>query len=65
MAKSKAKWSESQKKKALGMLKALTEKIKNGELVVDDYGFWEATRGRWNFRVIAVESDKSEDSEQS
>ena len=58
-------WKKQQKKKALGMLKALQEKIRNDELVVESYGYWEATRGKWNFRVIAKESEDSQDFEQS
>lgn len=51
------RYADQQKKKTLGMLRALAEKIEKGELVVETHGFWQAVQGRWNFRVVALESE--------
>jgi hypothetical protein len=64
MGHTKKNWDEQQKKKALSMLKSIEQKIKNNELIVEEYGFWEATRGKWNFRVVAKESEDFEGYEQ-
>lgn len=50
-------YAREQKQKALGMLQALQERIQNGELIVDTFGFWQGMAGTWTFKVSAKESD--------
>lgn len=52
-----SQYEEKQREYALKMLKALEKRIKRGELVVVNAGFWEGTSGKWNFNVAARESD--------
>lgn len=45
-------------KKALGMLKELSKRIENGELIVESSGFWASTiPGKYTFQVHAKESE--------
>ena len=52
-------YKAEQKKKALGMLKALTERIKRNELEVETNGWWPGTAGSFTFKVVAKESEDS------
>ncbi len=52
-------YKAEQKKKALGMLKALSERIKNNELEVETHGWWPGTAGTYTFKVVARDSEVS------
>lgn len=56
------KWKEAQKKKVIGMLKALIKKIENGEFVVTSFGWWPTNvSGKVIFRVDVLTHDFEQD----
>jgi hypothetical protein len=59
MAHTKKTYAEVQKRKALSLLKAFQEKIKNGELVVDDCGAWQGGPGKLNLKLSATIDEDS------
>lgn len=59
------KYEIAYSKRAVSTLKQLISRIEDGTLLVVDFGYWEATQGRWNFRVIAKESEDFTSFEQS
>lgn len=57
------KFEQSQKKKAIGMLKALIKKIENGEFSLVNHGFWiSGLDDKIQFHVSVFSRDSKEDS---
>lgn len=54
----RSKYEQMKKKRTISMLEKLLERIKNGQLLVEDSGFW-ITRLDNNiiFRVVAISKD--------
>ena len=48
---------EKNKESALKVIKELEKRIKKGQLMVMTSGYWEGTNGKWNFNIVARESD--------
>ena len=52
------KHQQQRKQKTLSMLEELSKRIKNGQLVVEDFGYWPSRfDNRITFRVIVVSRD--------
>jgi len=52
------KYQHQRKQKALAMLEELHKRIKNGQLVVEDFGYWPSRLdNRITFRVIVISRD--------
>jgi hypothetical protein len=59
------KYQRQRKKRAIGMLEKLAERIENGQLVVEDFGFWPSRfDNRITFRVIVISRDDEEESKE-
>lgn len=57
------RWKDRQKNRALKMLKDLAMRIHDGELIVNDAGFWTSASSREiTFRIIVISRDSSQDS---
>lgn len=56
-----SKYYQNKKKmEALGALKSLHLKIKNGEMIVEDIGMWQGeSKDSWIFRIVMKESEIS------
>lgn len=49
----KQHYEEMQKKKALSLLKEFHDRIKKGEIIVEDSGFWAGVEGKLNLKITA------------
>jgi hypothetical protein len=57
------RYQDQQKKKAIGMLRAVIKKIEDGEFIVDGHGFWRTdVSERLIFRVTVISRDSNQDS---
>ena len=62
MSKVFQRYQAAQKKKAIGMLKALIDRIQRGELIVTQYGFWPTNLdGKVIFRIDTVSRDSEKE----
>ena len=58
LIRARKRYADQQKKKALGMLKQLAQRIERGELIVESHGFWTSNvDNHVMFRVITVARD--------
>lgn len=55
----KKRYNTQQKKKAVGLLKQFSDKIKNGEVEVETCDWWEALPGKYNLKLVVKESENS------
>ena len=56
------KYQEKKKARSLAILKELSKKIRSGELILDECGFWETrTSNRVIFRITVISRDSGQE----
>jgi hypothetical protein len=59
MASFKKRYDKKVKDEALMLMKEVSDRIKKGELVVENTAMWTGTAGEATIRIVVKESDKS------
>lgn len=61
--KNGTKFAQQKKRKAVGMLNELSKRIQNGELIVEECGFWPSRfDNRIIFRIVVISRDNEKES---
>ena len=62
MLRARKRHADVQKKKVLGMLKQLAQRIEKGEMIVESHGFWTSNMdSHILFRIVTVARDSEQE----